>query len=52
MLLLQAAEKSELTSSGCHKVVFILSDEIEDFEDMKKIVEKYENMKVRKIFIN
>jgi len=45
--LLKEAGKSELTSSGCHKVIFLLSDEIEDFQDMKKIIEKYADMKVR-----
>eukprot|EP00795_Rhopilema_esculentum_P000299 gene299-9951_t len=45
--LLQEASKSDLTSSGCHQVVFIISDEIEDFEDMKKVLEKHSDMKVR-----
>eukprot|EP00112_Aurelia_sp_Birch-Aquarium-sp1_P026906 Seg985.2_Seg985.3 transcript_id=Seg985.2_Seg985.3/GoldUCD/mRNA.D3Y31 product="Voltage-dependent calcium channel subunit alpha-2/delta-3" pseudo=true protein_id=Seg985.2_Seg985.3/GoldUCD/D3Y31 len=45
--LLKEAGRSELTSSGCHQVIFLLSDEIEDFQGTKKVIEHHKDMKVR-----
>ena len=45
----QEAGKSDLTSSGCHQVIFLLSDEIEDFQGTKKVIDHHKDMEVRAV---
>eukprot|EP00794_Sanderia_malayensis_P006831 gene6831-7598_t len=35
--MLRVAKKSKLTTSGCHRSIFLLSDELEQLDDAKKV---------------